>query len=52
MNLKDKLPTMSEKDALTLLASNGNLVRRPFAFIGKNGVVGYDKETWDQALES
>ncbi len=52
LNLKDKLASMSEKDALTLLASNGNLVRRPFAFIGKNGVVGYDKETWDHALES
>jgi arsenate reductase (glutaredoxin) len=50
LNLKDKLPGMSEKEALALLASNGNLVRRPFAFIGKNGVVGYDKEAWDDAL--
>jgi arsenate reductase (glutaredoxin) len=50
LKLKDTLPTMSEKEALNLLASNGNLVRRPFAFIGKNGVVGYDKDTWDAAL--
>ncbi len=50
LNLKDKLPTMTAAQALKLLASNGNLVRRPFAFIGRNGVVGYDKETWDDAL--
>jgi len=51
LNLKDKLPTMSEAEALKLLASNGNLVRRPFAFIGRNGVVGYDPKVWDDALE-
>ena len=51
LNLKDKLPTMSESDALKLLCTNGNLVRRPFAFIGRNGIVGYDKETWDTLLK-
>lgn len=51
LNLKDKLPTMSEAEALTLLAANGNLVRRPFAFIGRNGVVGYDRKVWDEALK-
>jgi Spx/MgsR family transcriptional regulator len=50
LNLKDKLPTMTQAAALKLLSTNGNLVRRPFAFIGRNGVVGYDKETWDNAL--
>ncbi len=51
LNLKDKLPTMSEAEALKLLNSNGNLVRRPFAFIGRNGVVGYDQEQWDDLLK-
>ena len=51
LNLKDKLPTMSETDTLKLLSTNGNLVRRPFAFIGRNGIVGYDKETWDTLLK-
>lgn len=51
LNLKDKLPTMSETAALKLLSTNGNLVRRPFAFIGRNGIVGYDKETWDTLLK-
>jgi arsenate reductase len=50
LNLKDKLADMSEDEALALLAANGNLVRRPFAFIGRNGVVGYDPVVWDRAL--
>jgi arsenate reductase len=51
LNLKDKLGDMSEAEALKLLASNGNLVRRPFAFIGRNGVVGYDPKVWNEALK-
>lgn len=51
LNLKDKLKDMSEAEALKLLASNGNLVRRPFAFIGRNGVVGYDPKVWNNALK-
>ena len=51
LNLKDKLPTMSEAAALKLLSTNGNLVRRPFAFIGRHGVVGYDEEAWDTLLK-
>lgn len=52
LKLTEKLPEMSEADALKLLAGNGNLVKRPFAFIGRNGVVGYDREQWDEALSS
>jgi arsenate reductase len=51
LNLKDKLPTMSEAEALKLLSTNGNLVRRPFVFIGRNGIVGYDEEAWDAQLK-
>lgn len=51
LNLKDKLPTMSEAEALKLLSTNGNLVRRPFAFIGRNGIVGYDEEAWDALVD-
>ncbi len=50
MNLKERLPTLSEAEALKLLNSNGNLVRRPFAFIGRSGVVGYDAAQWDDLL--
>ena len=36
LNLKDKIPTMSEEEQLVLLASDGMLVKRP---IGVDGVV-------------
>jgi arsenate reductase (glutaredoxin) len=51
MNLKETLPTMSENDALALLAKNGNLIRRPFAFIGRHGVVGYQEAVWQALLD-
>lgn len=51
LNLKDRLPEMSEAEALKLLAGNGNLVKRPFAFIGRNGVVGFNQDAWKDALK-
>lgn len=33
LNLKDKLPTMSEDEQLTLLASDGMLVKRPITSV-------------------
>ena len=34
------------KAALQLLASNGNLVKRPFVLDGKSGIVGFNEEEW------
>lgn len=50
MQLKDKLPTMTENDALKLLAGNGRLVKRPFVLHGKTGWVGFDEAEWKQRL--
>ena len=51
--LGEKLPSLSEAEALTLLAGNGNLVKRPFA-LGAGakgaGLVGFDEATWSAAL--
>ena len=44
MELKDKLPTMSEKEQLHLLATDGMLVKRPL-IIGKNFVLLGFKES-------
>lgn len=43
LQLGTKLPSMSEEEALTLLTSNGNLVKRPFLIDEANGIyqVGY-----------
>ena len=50
LGLSSKLPEMPEAEALSLLAKNGNLVKRPFA-IGKDvRLVGFDEEVWGKAL--
>ena len=50
LDLKTKLPEMSEKDALSLLASNGKLVKRPFLLGEKVGLVGFKPDVWSAAL--
>ncbi len=46
LGIKDKLSEMSEAQALDLLASNGNLIKRPFMINGKSGAVGFNQEEW------
>lgn len=52
MGLKDKLPAMSTDEALQLLATNGNLVKRPFAIDAQGHVflVGFKEAEWLSAL--
>ena len=50
MNLKDRLPSLTEDEALALLAKNGNLVKRPFALAAKSGAVGFKEEEWKRML--
>lgn len=50
MELKTKLPTMSEDEQLELLATNGMLVKRPLV-IGKDLVlVGFKESEWSKKL--
>ena len=47
LNLKDKLPTMSEEEMLQLLATDGMLVKRPL-LVGDDFVfVGFKVEQWE-----
>ena len=46
LNLKDTLPGMGAADALELLASNGNLVKRPFVIGDGVATVGFKEEAW------
>ena len=50
MQLKDKLPAMSEEEQLKLLATNGMLVKRPL--IVENDVVlaGFREAEWTEKL--
>lgn len=46
LNLREMLPALSEAEALELLSSNGNLVKRPFV-VGKDvATVGFKEDTW------
>ena len=50
LNLKDKLPGMSEAEAIGLLSKNGNLVKRPFALSERIGLVGFKEDVWKATL--
>lgn len=50
MQLKDKLPTMSEEEQLKLLATNGMLVKRPLAVNGDTVLVGFKEAEWAEKL--
>lgn len=41
LNLKVKLPSLSEDEAIALLASNGNLIKRPFLVDEHRTLVGF-----------
>ena len=50
MELKDKLPTMSEEEKLKLLATDGMLVKRPLV-VGKEFVlVGFKESEWNEII--
>jgi len=48
--LSAKLPGMTETAALSLLSTNGNLVKRPFAISKDVHLVGFDEEAWEKSL--
>lgn len=51
MNLKDKLPGMSEEEMLQLLASNGMLVKRPLVVAEDAILTGFKEADWEEALK-
>jgi arsenate reductase len=52
MNLKDSLASMSEDQALALLSSNGNLVKRPFVVGEGLHLVGFKEPEWESTIRS
>ncbi len=51
LELKDRLPSMSEEEQLDLLASDGMLVKRPI-LVGDDFVLtGFKQEQWEAALK-
>lgn len=52
MNLKDKLPTMSDEEKYELLASNGMLVKRPVLVDGDRVLLGFKAEKWEDSFSN
>ncbi len=48
MQLKDKLPDMSEEEQLSLLATDGMLVKRPIVVTEDKVLVGFKEKEWEE----
>ena len=50
IQLKDKIPTMSEEEQLMLLSTHGMLVKRPMVITHDIVLVGFKEADWEGAL--
>ena len=50
MNLKEKLPAMTEEEQLQLLSSDGMLVKRPILVTENAVLVGFREADWEKAV--
>ena len=50
MNLKEKLPSMTEEEQLRLLATDGMLVKRPLLVAGDKVLPGFKAAEWQALL--
>ncbi|MBQ9365941.1 MAG: arsenate reductase family protein [Schwartzia sp.] len=51
MELKDKLPAMSEDEQYALLATDGMLVKRPILLGDGKVLVGFKEKEWQEVLD-
>ncbi len=51
MNLKEKLPEMTEDEMLSLLATDGMLVKRPILVGDDVVLVGFKEAEWNEKLK-
>ena len=50
MQLKDRLPDMSEEEQLKLLATDGMLVKRPLLICKDKVLVGFKEAEWEEKV--
>lgn len=51
LELKDKLPTMTNDEQLQLLATDGMLVKRPLLVLDSGTIlIGFREKQWEEAL--
>ena len=51
MELKDKLPNMTEEEQLMLLSTDGMLVKRPIIVSGSTVLTGFREKEWSDVLK-
>ncbi len=51
MDLKNKIPQMSEEEQLKLLATDGMLVKRPILITDNKVLVGFREAEWIEAIK-
>ncbi len=51
MQLKDKLPDMSDGEMISLLATDGMLVKRPLLISGSTVLAGFKEAQWAELLK-
>ena len=47
LNLKDRMPQMTEEEIFDLLSTDGMLVKRPILIDGDKVLVGFKEEEWE-----
>lgn len=50
LNLKDKLPNLSDDEKIKVLASDGMLIKRPLFISNKGIFIGFKEEKWKEIL--
>lgn len=51
LNLKEKLPNMTDKEKIELLSSDGMLIKRPLLITDKEILVGFKEKEWEEVLK-
>lgn len=51
LQLKDKLPSMSEEEQIGLLASDGKLIKRPLLIADDRVLAGFNADEWNQKVK-
>ena len=52
LNLKEKLPNMTDEEKIEVLSTDGMLVKRPLVITDKVILVGFKEKEWVSLLES
>ncbi len=52
LELKDKLPNMTEDEQIALLATDGMLIKRPLLVSDQFVLTGFKQKEWEEALQT